>query len=76
LIKDGEKLKFSYLKQPNPLKDSVISYPTRLPKEFELHQYVDYDLQFEKTFIEPISVILNCIGWKTEKQSSLESLFG
>jgi hypothetical protein len=76
LIKDGEKLKFSYLKQPNPLKDSVISYPTRLPKEFELHQYVDYDLQFEKTFIEPISVILNCIGWKTEKQSSLESFFG
>jgi len=76
LIQDGEKLKFSYLKQPNPLKDSVISYPTRLPKEFELHQYVDYDLQFEKTFIEPISVILNCIGWKTEKQSSLESFFG
>jgi DNA polymerase elongation subunit (family B) len=75
LIQDGEKLKFSYLKQPNPLKDSVISYPTRLPKEFELHQYVDYDLQFDKTFIEPISVILNCIGWKTEKQSSLEDFF-
>ena len=76
LIQEGEKLKFTYLKTPNPLKEDVISFPVRLPKEFGLHEYVNYDLQFEKAFIEPIKVILNCIGWQTEKQSSLESFFG
>jgi len=76
LIQEGEKLKFTYLKTPNPLKEDVISFPVRLPKEFGLHEYVNYDLQFEKAFIEPIRVILNCIGWQTEKQSSLESFFG
>ena len=75
LIQDGEKLKFTYLKQPNPVKDIVISYPTRLPKEFELQEYIDYDMQFEKAFVEPIKVILDCINWQIEKVSSLEDFF-
>ena len=75
LIQDGEKLKFTYLKQPNPVKDIVISYPTRLPKEFDLQDFIDYDMQFEKAFIEPIKVILDCIEWKTEKVNSLEGFF-
>jgi DNA polymerase elongation subunit (family B) len=75
LIQDGEKLKFTYLKQPNPVKDIVISYPTRLPKEFEIQEFIDYDMQFEKAFIEPIKVILDCIGWKTQKVNSLENFF-
>jgi DNA polymerase elongation subunit (family B) len=74
-IQEGEKLKFSYLKQPNPFKDSVISYPVRLPKEFGLHEYIDYDMQFEKTFLEPVKVILDCIGWNHEKVSSLDGFF-
>ena len=74
-IQEGEKVKFSYLRMPNPFKDTVISYPARLPKEFDIHQFIDYDTQFEKTFLEPIKVILDCIGWKTEKQSSLEDFF-
>ena len=76
VIKEGEKLKFTYLKTPNPIKDTVISYPTRLPKEFGLHAYVDYDTQFEKTFLEPIKAILETINWKVEKQNSIESFFG
>jgi DNA polymerase elongation subunit (family B) len=76
LIQDGEKLKFTYLKSPNPIKDTVISYPVRLPKEFELHQYVDFETQFDKAFIEPIKIILDCINWKVEKQNTLESFFG
>ena len=76
LIQEGEKLKFTYLKTPNPFKDSVVSYPTRLPKEFGLQEYIDYDTQFEKTFLEPIQVILNCLNWKAEKQATLESFFG
>jgi len=75
-IQEGEKVKFTYIKQPNPFKDMVISYPGRLPVEFGLQQYIDYDLQFEKAFIEPIKVVLDCMGWSTEKQNSLESFFG
>jgi DNA polymerase elongation subunit (family B) len=76
LIKEGEKLKFTYLKTPNPFKDMVVSFPTRLPKEFNLQEFVDYETQFEKTFLEPIKLILDCVGWKTEKQYTLESFFG
>jgi DNA polymerase elongation subunit (family B) len=75
LIKEGEKLKFTYLKTPNPIKDTVISFPTRLPKEFDLQKYIDYNIQFEKAFIEPVSVILNCMGWTSEQSNSLESFF-
>ena len=60
---------------PNPFKDTVISYPTRLPKEFELQEYIDYDMQFDKAFLEPIKVILDCMGWSTEKTSSIEDFF-
>ena len=75
LIQDGEKLKFTYLKSPNPFKDSVISYPVRLPKEFNIHEYVDYEMQFDKAYVEPIKIILDCIGWSVEKRNSLESFF-
>jgi DNA polymerase elongation subunit (family B) len=74
-IQEGEKLKFTYLKQPNPFKDSVISFPQRLPKEFDMQMYIDYDTQFGKAFIEPIKVILDCMGWSIEKKTSLESFF-
>jgi DNA polymerase elongation subunit (family B) len=75
LIQEGEKVKFTYLKMPNPFKDTVISYPSRLPKEFEMQQYIDYDMQFDKAFLEPIKVILDCMKWSTEKTSSIEDFF-
>jgi len=75
LIQEGEKIKFTYLKLPNHFKDTVISYPSRLPKEFGLDKYVDYDLQFEKAFLDPIKVILDCMKWKVEKVNSLEDFF-
>ena len=75
LIQEGEKIKFSYLIMPNPFKDTVISYPTRLPKEFDISKYIDYNTQFEKTFLEPIKVILDCMGWSTEKQTTLDDFF-
>jgi DNA polymerase elongation subunit (family B) len=70
-IKDGEKIKFTYLKQPNPFKDYVVSFSNRLPVEFELQSYIDYETQFEKTFLDPIKIVLDCIGWTTEKTNSL-----
>ena len=75
MIQEGEKLKFTYLKMPNPFKDTVISYPSRLPPEFGLQDFIDYDMQFEKAFLEPIRVILDCMGWQTEKTSNLEDFF-
>ena len=75
LIQEGEKIKFTYLKLPNHFKDMVISYPSRLPKELGLDKYIDYDVQFDKAFLDPIKVILNCLGWTTEKVNSLEDFF-
>jgi DNA polymerase elongation subunit (family B) len=75
LIQEGEKLKFTYLKQPNPFNDTVISYPSRLPTEFGLDNYIDYDLQFQKAFLDPINIILECIGWEAEKTNSLDAFF-
>lgn len=75
LIQEGEKLKFTYLKQPNPFKDTVISYPGRLPEEFGLHDFVDYEMQFEKSFLEPVKIILKCINWNHEKINSVEAFF-
>jgi hypothetical protein len=75
LIQNGEKIKFVYLKTPNTFNQSVISFPNRIPKEFDIEKFVDYDLQFEKTFLDPIKIILDCLHWSTEKQSSLEDFW-
>ena len=75
VIKDGEKVKFVYLKTPNPIGEHVISFTNTLPKELELHKYIDYTKQFEKSFIEPLSTIVKVIGWDLERRTTLESLF-
>jgi len=75
LINNGEKIKFCYLKQPNPLRENVISFIQDFPVEFELDKYIDYDLQFEKSFVEPLRTILDAIGWSVEKTVNLESFF-
>jgi DNA polymerase elongation subunit (family B) len=75
LIQEGEKIKFTYLKLPNHFKEDVISYPSRIPPEFGLDNYIDYDVQFSKAFLDPIKVILDCMGWKTEKTNSLDDFF-
>ncbi len=76
LIQDGEKIKFVYLKTPNKIGENVISFLNTFPKEFGLDKSVDYDLQFQKSFLDPIKVIMDTIGWKPEKIASLEFLFG
>ena len=74
-IQNGEKIKFCYLKLPNPIHENVISYIQEFPKEFGLDKYIDYDLQFSKAFLEPMKVILDAINWKVEKTVNLESFF-
>ena len=75
-IKDGDKIKFVYVKKPNPFQEDVIAFPQELPKEFGIHSYVDYDLQFEKVFLDALQTVIEPLGWKTEEQSSLEDFFG
>ncbi len=75
LIQNGEKIKFCYLKKPNPIHENVISFIQDFPKELGLSQYIDYDLQFEKGFLEPLKIILNSIGWSYERKMTLDSFF-
>ena len=74
-INDGDKIKFCYMKMPNPIRENVFAVPNALPKQFELEKYIDYNLQFEKTFLEPIKTILDAIGWRTEKKATLDDFW-
>jgi len=80
-IIDGDKIKFLHLKSPNPLggiagTDQIVAFPNSLPREFGLQEFIDYDTQFEKSFLEPIKNILEKIGWNHEHVATLESFFG
>ncbi len=75
LINNGEKVKFIFLKKPNIIQENVISFIQDFPKELGLDKYIDYELQFEKSFVEPLKSILDSIGWSVEKTVNLESFF-
>jgi len=75
MINNGEKIKFVYLKKPNLIHENVISFINQFPNELGLQKYVDYDLQFTKSFVEPVKAILDSIGWSVEKTATLESFF-
>jgi len=75
LIQEGEKIKFIFLRTPNKVNENVIAFIQEFPKELGLDKSIDHDLQFEKSFLEPLKTILDTIGWKTEKINTLEFLF-
>jgi DNA polymerase elongation subunit (family B) len=75
IIGNGEKVKFIYLKKPNIIQENVISFISEFPKELGLDKYIDYELQFEKSFLDPLKSILDSIGWKTEHTTNLDSFF-
>ena len=74
-IQDGDKIKFAYLRQPNPIHDNVIAVSGYLPSEFGIDQYIDRDLQFDKTFLEPLKSITDAIDWRPERIATLEDFF-
>ena len=74
-IQNGDKVKFCYLKKPNPIKENVITFPDYLPMELQLHKYVDYNLMFDKTFLDAVTPILDAIGWTPEPVINLEDFF-
>ena len=75
-INNGEKIKFIYLRTPNPIKENVISFLDYLPTEFGLNKYIDHETQFQKTFLDPIEPILDAIGWSSKEVSTLDEFFG
>jgi DNA polymerase elongation subunit (family B) len=75
-IRDGDKIKFVYLKTPNPIQEDIISFSQELPKELNLHSYVDYEKQFQKVFLDALQIVIEPLGWNVEPQSTLEDFFG
>jgi DNA polymerase elongation subunit (family B) len=75
-IQNGDKVKFCYLRKPNPIRENVISFPDYLPVEMQLHKYIDYETMFNKTFLDAVTPILDAIGWTSEEVVSLEDFFG
>lgn len=74
-IFSGEKIKFLYLKLPNTIHENVFAFQTVIPDELDIRKYVDYELQFNKSFLDPLKTILDAIGWRTEKYVTLEDFF-
>ena len=75
LIAQKGLIEFAYLKTPNPLRENVVSVVNTLPRQLELDKYIDYNLQFTKSFLDPLKIILDAIGYQTEKKSTLDSFF-
>jgi len=75
LIGNGEKVKFCYLRSPNPIHENVMSFIQDFPRELGIEKYIDYDLQFEKSFLDPLKIILDVIEWNVERTTSLDSFF-
>jgi len=74
-IQEGEKIRFLYLREPNPIKENCIGFVGNFPQELQLTSYVDYDTMWEKSFIEPLNGIIEGLGWNTSPQASLADLF-
>jgi DNA polymerase elongation subunit (family B) len=74
-IQEGDKIKFLYLREPNPYSTHVITFNSGIPNELKLREYVDYDTMFEKSFLDPLNSLLKCVGWSIKEQATLEGLF-
>ena len=74
-IKGGDKIRFIYLKKPNSINSSVIAFHTNLPKEFDLHRYVDVEKQFEKVFLSALDNTIKPLGWSLSTTPTLDDFF-
>ena len=75
LINAGEKIKYIHLRTPNPTGENVMAFINEFPSEFNFNSFIDYDIMYQKGFLDPLQGILDPIGWKTEKQATLFDFF-
>jgi hypothetical protein len=79
-IQEGDKVKFVNMKQPNIYTSSAFSFITFFPKELDIRDRIDYDVQFTKAFVEPLRFITEKMNWLIDDsygtQGSLEDFFG
>jgi DNA polymerase elongation subunit (family B) len=75
LVKEGDKIKYVALIEPNTLRENIIGFPSELPPEFNLHRYIDYETQFSKAFLDPLIKIIDALNWKLEEEISLDDFF-
>ena len=77
MIGENEKIKFCYMLESAPIPTNVLATPGKLPKELKMDRFIDYETQFQKSFIEPLKTIMDVIGWKEgNEQQSLDDFFG
>ena len=75
-IQDGDKIRFAYLKMPNPIQETVLAVPDEIPDDLKfIDKYIDREMQFNKSFLEPLNSIADVIGWSAEQRSTLEDFF-
>lgn len=72
---DGDKAKFCYLITPNNVRSYVITVPHALPQVLKLEDKIDYDKQFEVAFLNPITKIMDAIGWRVEPEGNTLDAF-
>jgi len=77
-IQEGDKIRFVHMQEPNIYQSSAFSFITKLPRELDIMGKIDYDTQYEKSFLEPLRVITDTMKWilKNDEVGSLESFFG
>ena len=75
LVQEGEKIKYLHLRRPNKINENVISFLNTFPREIGLEGQIDRDAQFKKSFLDPLQIISNVIGWETERTANLDFLF-
>lgn len=74
-IKDRERVKFVYLKTPNPIGEEVIGFQEKLPPEFGISNYVDWDKMFDKSYTTAMTTITDILGWELTKANNLSDFF-
>ena len=74
-IVSGTKIKYVYLTMPNHLDENVIGFLRRCPEE--VIKYIDWDTQFEKSFMSVITNIYRKLGmeFKMHKEVNLNDIF-
>jgi DNA polymerase elongation subunit (family B) len=75
LVQEGEKIKYLFLHRNNPIHENVVSFLSTFPRELGLEGSIDRDTQFKKSFLDPLQIITNVIGWETERKANLDFLF-